>query len=54
MRPAHNWGARPETMKAPISSLAAAMAATSLLWVPSLCDITQGVTPALFARLDRE
>ncbi|KAK7703027.1 hypothetical protein SLS64_009298 [Diaporthe eres] len=40
-------------MKASISSLAAALAATALLWDPCLCDITQGVTPALFARLDR-
>ncbi|KAG6364746.1 hypothetical protein INS49_006350 [Diaporthe citri] len=40
-------------MKASISSLTAALAATPLLWAPSLCDITQGVTPALFARLDR-
>ncbi|KAL2284281.1 hypothetical protein FJTKL_09007 [Diaporthe vaccinii] len=40
-------------MKASISSLAAALAATALLWAPCLCDITQGVTPSLFARLDR-
>lgn len=41
-------------MKASISPVtAAALAATSLLWAPALCDITQGITPTLFARLDR-
>lgn len=40
-------------MKALTPTLSAVLAATPLLWAPSLCDITQGVTPALFARLDR-
>lgn len=44
---------RPKTMKTSTSILTAALAATPLLWGPCLCDITQGVTPALFARLDR-
>ena len=35
-------------MKAAKSTLAAVLAAT-----PALCDITQGITPELFARLDR-
>jgi feruloyl esterase len=40
-------------MKATKSALGAAMAVTSAFWTPSLCDITQGVSPELFARLDR-
>lgn len=40
-------------MKAAKSTLATALAATAALWAPSLCQITQGVTPELFARLDR-
>lgn len=40
-------------MKASTYSFTSALAAASLLWAPSLCDITQGITPTLFARLDR-
>lgn len=40
-------------MKAFTPTLSAVLAAAPLLWAPSLCDITQGVDPSLFARLDR-
>lgn len=40
-------------MKTFTPTLSAVLAAMPLLWAPSLCDITQGVDPTLFARLDR-
>lgn len=40
-------------MKASTPTLSSALAALTLLWVPALSDITQGITPALFSRLDR-
>ena len=40
-------------MKASTTTLSSALAAMSFLWGPAFCDITQGTTPTLFARLDR-
>lgn len=40
-------------MKAFTPTLATALTAICSLWSPALGDITQGVDPALFARLDR-
>ncbi|KAK2604747.1 hypothetical protein N8I77_007648 [Diaporthe amygdali] len=40
-------------MKASIPTFTTALVATCALWAPALSDITQGITPELFARLDR-